>query len=140
MDVIVESMSQECAATEVDTAAIKRAVNALYDQLQSTHFPLLATMRKQRDAEGDNPKVSEYWGAVDEDVTGWITAVDAERGCDLCHTGDMLTLATFPSVTGYGKLTPRDNSIERCSCMMGQLITTSPTHAFGNVLRSVTRP
>ncbi len=75
---------------------------------------------------------------MDEDVAGCITAVDAERGCDLCHTGDMLTLATFPSVAGYGKLTPSDNSIERCSCMMGQLIT-SPTHAFGNVLRSVTR-
>ena len=40
VDVIVDSMSQECAAAEVDTATMKRAVNALYDHLQSTHLPL----------------------------------------------------------------------------------------------------
>ncbi len=57
VDVIVDSMSQECAAAEVDTATMKRAVNALYDQLQSTHLPHLVTMHKQRDDEGDNPKM-----------------------------------------------------------------------------------
>ena len=138
IDIVLDSTSAERERNGVTFTQMWQFICDLFNKLESERIS--TPLEYLREDVGEHPKPQQIWGVVDEDTTGRVVECDTQRSCVPTCTGDMLSLTTFPTVAGYGRITDREGgaTVEYCSCTMGRAIT-SPTHCYGLVQTAICR-